>query len=493
MTSHSSVIVNHRVALPGTSTHSAIATHRLDYVRSRLGSVREPTGDDIRREELKRRGDALGYISHRRGSVIDENANCALFDASGIADYGIVKRELMSAEGAILTSVVTVRREDAEELGLQTKQDFERFLRAHWAEHLEQMGIMQPQDVRWVAALHTNSKANYHAHVLSWDESGRFNDLIPKARLEQARQALVSKALAPARQAANRERTQARDELAASMRDSVLSEEQLCTLRDIAGSLPERGSLKYGNLARRDPALKQRIDALVRDRISSSPEMSVRLEAFERAVEHHADLKGLEGTAREAHRVAAMDDLSARLGNAQLKQAREAAGIAEPPRQRDRPKPVLPEGDRVVLPAERKRETAISQELSSCLKKGEKEELAKALSAGIEPPAHVVKKVADLPAVRQYAKLEGASLQGLRGLIANGVARLGTALGRLAEQAANSGGRDHGDEMGRQVLRWGARVMGAMSSLLLKAIRTPDVPNLKAPVQNLKESIRIKR
>ena len=152
---HASVVVNHRVALPGTRAHGAIGTHRLGYIRTRAGAVREPTEDDARRMR-----DALGYISHREGAVLEEGRNHALFDASGVADYREAKAAIASAKGAILTSVVSVRREDAAELRLQTKQDFERFLRAHWADHLERMGVGGPHDVE----RHSTRSADGHAN-----------------------------------------------------------------------------------------------------------------------------------------------------------------------------------------------------------------------------------------------------------------------------------------------------------------------------------------
>ena len=493
MASHTAVIVNHRVALPGTSTHGAIATHRLDYVRTRLGAVREPTEDDLRREEQKSREDALGYISHRQGAVLDEESNCALFDASGVADYGQVKHGLMEAQGAILTSVVTMRREDAEELGLQTKQDFERFLRAHWSEHLEQMGVMEPQDVRWVAAFHTNSDKNFHVHVISWDGSGRFDSLIPKRELEDARQDLVAKALAPARQAVSNVRTQARDDLAANIRDCELTQGQRQKMREIADELPESGSLKYGNLARRQPELKRKVDDLVRERIEASPELKRKVEAYEKAVERHADLKGLKDTARDAHRAAAMDDLRARLGNAQLKQVKQFAGITDKPCQRATKKPTLPEGERVVMPADRKREQVISQELSSRLTKAEKAELANALKTGEKPSQQTAQKVADLPSSKQYAKQEGKSRQGLKARIAGGIARAGIALNSLVDQATGGGRGDTGDDAGKLGLRWGARAMRAVASQVLKAIKSPETHKPEAPKQELKANIHLKR
>ena len=493
MVSHTSVIVNHRVALPGTSAHGAVATHRLDYVRTRLGVVREPTGDDIRRHDLAEREAALGYISHRRGVVLDEGGNCALFDAGGVADYRQVKAELMAAKGAILTSVVAVRREDAEVLGLQTKQDFERFLRANWQEHLEQMGIIEPQDVRWVGAFHINSDKNFHAHVISWDDSGRFNSLISKAELENARQDLVAKATAPARQKINSGRMQTREGLVAGIRNDELSEAQRRKMLQIIDSLPERGSLKYGSMAKNVPGLKAEIDGLVENRINESAKLAAKVGAYRKTIEHHANLKGLKGSERQAYEAAAMDDLRARLGNAQLIRIKQEAGIVDGSR-RCRPSVVpLLEGERVAMPIERKREQVIAQEISSCLTGREKEELAAVLKEGRRPTERLTAKVAELPALKQYMKHEKSNRAALKERIALNITRFGAALGSVFDQAAGNGKGDAGDDVGCRTIRFGARAACAVASQVLKAIKVPKFSEASPAIREHRQSFKMRR
>lgn len=492
MASCSSVIVNHRVALPGTRTRGTIATHRLDYVRTRLGAVREPTDDDIRRQEMAEREDALGYISHRQGAVFDESSNCTLFDASGVADYRQVKAELMAADGAILTSIVTVRREDAEELGLQTKQDFERFLRANWQEHLEQMGIMEPQDVRWVAAFHTNSDKNFHVHVISWDDSGRFDSLIPKAELEEARQELVAKAMAPVRQSISAVRTQARDDLAADIRDGELSEAQLQKMQQIVNGLPEWGSLKYGNLAKKAPELKAKVDDLVEQRIRESPKLAEKVKSYKDAVNRHADLKGLKSPERQAYETVAMDDLKTRLGNAQLRRIKQGAGIANEPRQRKMNAVKLPEGNRVVMPKDRKCEQVIAQEINSCLTSKEKAELANALKEGRKPSEQLTDKVVELPSSKQYAKQAQAQSTTLKERVALRIASVGSAIENALNKATGSSKEDAGDNAGRQAIRLGNRAIRTVASQIVKAIKAPKLPTTPPVIQELKQSFKLK-
>lgn len=319
---HDSVIINHRVALPGTPAHRSTFGHILKYIATRQGVDLEPTRDDILRFEA---GGALGYIAHRPGAVPEPGTDCALFDQNGIADFKGIRKELSDNPGAVIQSVVAVRREDADALGLATKEDFERLLRAEWAKHVEGMGVMRRQDIRWVAAFHTNSPRNWHAHVITWDASGRFDSLIPKRKLEAARKDLVYRAMEPARQRVSLIKGQARDDLVRTMGKQPLSKEDRALAREIARALPERGSLKYANLKRSRPDAAERIDALVRKRIEADPVMKLNLEAFRTAAERHADLKGLKGDARDSYLQAAEEDIANRLGNAQIRQIRSMA------------------------------------------------------------------------------------------------------------------------------------------------------------------------
>ena len=322
---HDSVIINHRVALPGTSAHRSTFGHILRYIATRQGVDLEPTQDDILRFEADK---ALGYIAHRPGAVPEPGMDCALFDQIGIADLKGIREELSGNPGAVIQSVVAVRREDAAELGLQGKQDFERLLRAEWAKHIVQMGIMRRQDIRWVAAFHENSPRNWHAHVITWDASGRFGSLIPKRKLEAARRDLVYRVMEPARQRVSLVKGQARDDLVRAIGARPLSREDRRIAREVVRALPKRGSLMYANLKRSAPEAVARVDALVAKRIAEDPALGRALAAYRSAASRNADLKGLKEAARTSYLAAAEEDLASRLGNAQIRQIRDM--VSEP-------------------------------------------------------------------------------------------------------------------------------------------------------------------
>lgn len=317
----SKVVVNHRIILSGSAHHGAIGGNRLLYIANRPGAVTVKSDDDLRIERENERMAKLGYIGFRPGSVAEPNQGHALFDAHGVPERARVQRELKGTESAIITSVVSVRREDAEELGLTTKQDWERLLRSRWPRYIEAMGIMGPQDVRWVAAYHVNQENNLHCHVFTWDASGRYNELLPKQRMRQANDELRAVVLRPRRDELNLARTQARDELAARVRGLELDEEQR---RSVIEALPREGSLKYARLAKLHSGSAEAVDAAVRRAIESDEGLKqLRSRYFEAAAEY-GRLKGLEGARLEAHMSAAEADLRTRLGNALISNIRSA-------------------------------------------------------------------------------------------------------------------------------------------------------------------------
>ncbi len=188
-----------------------------------------------------------------------------------------------------------------------------------------------------------------------------------------------------------------------------------------------------------------------------------------------------------------MDDLKARLGNAQLKRIKHEAGIASEPRQRDAAAVKLPEGERVVPPRDRKREQVVVQEINACLTGKEKIELATALKEGRQPSKELTAKVAELPSSKQYAKQEKAHRASLKERIAMGIARVGAALSSAFDQANGNRKGDAGDDAGRMAIRLGSRAARAVASQIVRAAKAPKPPEAPAAAQELKQSIKMKR
>lgn len=467
----SKVVVNHQVMLRGAAGHGAIGRSRLLYIANRPGAVALKTDDDLRIERENERMAKLGYVAFRPGSVAEPNAGHALFDAHGVPVRAEIQCELKETESAIVSSVVSVRREDAVELGLSTKQDWERLLRSQWPRYVESLEVMAPENVRWVAAYHIGDKSGIpHCHVFTWDASGRFDSLLPKQRMAQANDGLRAFVLKPQREELSLVRTQARDELAAFMRNMRLADGQV---RAIAQALPAEGSLKYAKLAKFHPDAVKPVDEAVAEALRSNEGMAVAAERYRVAVVGRGELKGLTGDALQAHIAAADADLRTRLGNAAIANVRNRLGI-ESPSQREAVEVDL-RTEVVMLPADRKAAQAIAEELESCLSPSERKLVIAGIGRSVKGEAlpdearTVLKKV---PSVAS------AATQALP-MTAAGVRSLATSI----VWAADDGKGDFGDEAVSDALRAATRTAAAV---LVRALRASPKPGIPAPAAKLK-------
>ena len=125
----------------------------------------------------------LDYIA-RMGDFETKGAerqlDATLWDAHGPVNRYQVEKEMLQAGGAYIDSIVTVSREHAHQLGLESKQDFQRFIRATWTDNCMEwhsrlqndMMFKNRQDVRWVAAYHTDAQQSIHVHIHTWNAQG---------------------------------------------------------------------------------------------------------------------------------------------------------------------------------------------------------------------------------------------------------------------------------------------------------------------------------
>lgn len=345
----SALVVNHRVALSGTGARSAVASHRVGYIATRPGCDRAATEADLAR--AREREAAVGYIGCRPGST-------ALFDADGAVSLAEARRRLSGCGGAVVCSVIAVRREECDRLGLGDKEDWQAFARANLTrEYARMMGIPESR-VGWVASFHLNSEANKHLHVLVYDRDGGFDRLLARADMERARRALTEAAIAPELERLGVEREAAREravELVRSAGAGPLGEEV---------ELPGEGRISYGHLRRYHPEVARRVEAAVARAAGRSPELRRALARHEGACREIADLRGLEGSEREAYLAREAADLRSRACNAALR--------AIAPDRSARPVPgAAPRTAPGFGPAtERRRARDVERELSACTSAG---------------------------------------------------------------------------------------------------------------------------
>ena len=137
----SSIVINHEVRPAGNATPKAL-NNMIDYYDRRGehdkgGCDRSITNDDRNlayMQEIKSVNELVNY-ANRTGRFAERNPELPMtpgetsggcWGQNGIMDSDKLISELLKSNSHIITSVVTVRRSEAVDLGLTAKQDFQR-------------------------------------------------------------------------------------------------------------------------------------------------------------------------------------------------------------------------------------------------------------------------------------------------------------------------------------------------------------------------------
>lgn len=294
----SSLFVNARVHLPGSRGRAAVSASTIGYIATRPGADASPTPGDLRRAEMAERMALAGYYAERPGST-------ALFDQDGAVPLREARARLATADGALSTWVVSVRREEAGELRLGCKEEWQRWCRRELTPSLAvAMGVPE-SSVRWMAAEHENAPNSKHVHVVAWSSDGSFSSVMSRGRLERAREMMTDAALEPAVRVALSERDVARR--------AAIEAARAIPAESVSVELPPTGRISYAHLRRWHPeTASDLLDEL-------HPRMAEAKSLYREAVDRCAELKGLTGDERTRYVRAAMDDLDARRANALLR------------------------------------------------------------------------------------------------------------------------------------------------------------------------------
>ena len=164
-------------AMPCSSNARAVAyISRTGAFESKSDIDREPTPQDRELSAERDAADRLDYAAREgayegKGAALQEDAS--LWDANGPVSVDEARAKMRADGGAFIDSVVSVKREYAAALRLESKEDMQRLLRATWSENVEKWGLVKdPADIRWVAAYHTDASESLHCHVLTWSARG---------------------------------------------------------------------------------------------------------------------------------------------------------------------------------------------------------------------------------------------------------------------------------------------------------------------------------
>lgn len=411
-----SLFVNARVHLPGSKGRAAACGHTITYIATRVGADASPTEADLRRAELAERMALAGYYAERPGST-------ALFDQDGAVPLREARARLAEAEGAVCTWVISVRREEAGDLRLGDKAQWQAWCRRELAPALAvAMGVPE-SSVRWVAAEHENAENSKHVHVISWSSDGSFSSVMPKPRLERARAMMTDAALAPALRAAVAERDLARTAAVEAIRHIDAGE--------VAVGLPPTGRISYAHLRRWHPGCAEALRGELSRLSKGHPGIAESEARYRAAVERCADLKGLTGPARDRYLRDAVEELESRRANALLRVA--APDRTEAPKDAPARIPAPSDGPSKRRLAERR----LMSEIATCAGKRNLVEASCALREGRPMPVDALRSC---PSYRCAAKrAPGAAAR--------------AAASVLQEAVEADGRRDAGDEAAEEALR----------------------------------------
>lgn len=163
-----------------------LASTGLDYISrdgkySDKGDIdRSLTAQDIKLSqqylERSKAGLGLDYIS-RVGAFADKGlgkqVDASLWNQYGPVDKAELEKEMIESGGAFIDSFISVERTYAKQLGLETKEDFERLVRNTWNRSVEKWALIEnPADIRWVAAFHSDANMSLHVHIYTWSAKG---------------------------------------------------------------------------------------------------------------------------------------------------------------------------------------------------------------------------------------------------------------------------------------------------------------------------------
>lgn len=161
-------------AIPMSSTGVSLG---LDYIgregeyqeRSDIDRVATAYDDALMRDRL----DYIGRLGSYASKGVGRQEDATYWDQHGPVSREQVEAAMRAAGGAFVDSIVTVKREHMEALGISTKEDMQRLLRCSWQRNVEKWGaVRNPEDIRWVACYHTDAARSVHAHIYTWSARG---------------------------------------------------------------------------------------------------------------------------------------------------------------------------------------------------------------------------------------------------------------------------------------------------------------------------------
>ena len=164
----SNVIFKMSFKHPNLKDTSSKNVGHVNYIATRSGVDKTLTESDLQKELEKGvenlpsdDGIYLKYINERPRSH-------GLFSQNGLEDPGVVQKEIANIESFVWRGIVSLKEDDAKDLGYLSKDKWQDMLRKAMPDAATKMDI-EVTNLRWVGAIHME-KGHPHAHVMLWEK-----------------------------------------------------------------------------------------------------------------------------------------------------------------------------------------------------------------------------------------------------------------------------------------------------------------------------------
>lgn len=141
----------------------------IKYISTRSGVDKTVTEADLKKE-LEKGIEDINSDDETYVKYIDERPRShGLFGKDGIEDPKDVQEEISHVDSFVWRGIISIKEEDAKELGFTKKEAWQDMLRTKVPDMAEKMGI-RSTNLRWVAAVHME-QGHPHAHVVFWEKT----------------------------------------------------------------------------------------------------------------------------------------------------------------------------------------------------------------------------------------------------------------------------------------------------------------------------------
>lgn len=154
---------------PNFKDSAAKNAAHVNYIATRSGVDKSVTETDLNKE-LEKGIEKIPSDDEIYLRYIDERPRShGLFGAEGIEDLDNVRKEISECESFVWRGIISLREEDAQNLGYLSKDKWQDFLRKKMPDIANEMGI-RITNLKWVSAIHME-KGHPHAHIMFWEKN----------------------------------------------------------------------------------------------------------------------------------------------------------------------------------------------------------------------------------------------------------------------------------------------------------------------------------